>query len=112
MTTGKDIPNTVLGKFLSLEFLGMVVLMGISWGTLTQRVSGLDDQIAENKEVAAVQIAELKAESGNVKNEVSQINRKLDVMGNNQEHFKDSITDLSKRSEKMLEILEKDYKTR
>ncbi len=42
----KDIPNTVLGRMLSLEFLGMLVVIGISWGSIITRVSGLDDQVA------------------------------------------------------------------
>jgi hypothetical protein len=112
VTTKADMPNTVLGRFISLEFLGMLVVMGISWGTLTARVQGLDERVADNKEVASVQIAELKAESSNVKNEVTQINRKLDVMGNNQEHFKESITDLNNRSGQILQILENEYKNK
>lgn len=103
--TKADITNSVLGRVLSLEFLGMVVVMGVSWGTLTARVQGLDGQIEENKRAAMAQISELKLESSNVKNEVVLINRKLDVMGNNQDHFKDQIEGLDDRSVQILEIL-------
>jgi FtsZ-binding cell division protein ZapB len=108
MAFKNDISNLLLGKIMSVDFLIVIVAMGVGWGTLTQRVSGLDNKIEANKLMASAEIIELKAESSNVKQEVSQINRKLDVMGNNQEHFKEQITGLDQRSVQMLRILQKE----
>lgn len=108
MTIKKDISNMVLGKIMSFDFLVVLVVMGIGWGTLTQRVSGLDAKIDENKIMATAEIVDLKSEYKSVNREVSSISRKLDVMGNNQEHFKDQLAGLESRSVQVLNILQKE----
>lgn len=106
MTTRNDIPNSVLGKIFSYEFLGMLVVIGISWGTLTARVNGVENQIKENKEVIAYETAEAKKVTDDLSHEVNQINRKVDVLGNNQEHFKRQIDSVDNRLEKIQTLLE------
>lgn len=106
----EDIPNSVLGRLLSLEFLGMLVVIGISWGSLTTRVSGLDDQIASDKALSTESVKQLKDDTGELKDEVIDINRKLDVMGNNQEHFRAQVTAMDKRSMEILKLLEREYR--
>lgn len=101
-----DIPNSVLGRFLTLEMLGMVVLIGVSWGALTTRVNSLDSQIADAKETTAYEVAEAKKVTDNLSEEVNQINRKVDVLGSNQEHFKDQIDRVDDRLEKIQDLLE------
>ncbi len=51
-------------------------------------------------------MSEIKTETGALKGEVVTINRKLDVMANNQEHFKDQIQALDGRLDRILDILE------
>jgi len=110
MPTKADMPNSVLGRFISLEFLGMLVVIAVSWGSLTTRVSGLDEQIADNKATSSQSISEIKSETSELKKEVVDINRKLDVMGNNQEHFRDQINSMDARSMEILKLLEREYK--
>jgi hypothetical protein len=107
MAARDDMPNSVLGRFLSLEMLGMLVVIGVSWGALTARVSGLDEKLHETKEESEEKIEEVRVETMELKKDVSQMNRKLDVMGNNQEHFKDSIESLDDRTMKILDLLER-----
>jgi len=102
----QDIPNTVLGRFLSLEMLGMIVIIGISWGTLTAKVTGLESHIEETKETHAKERVESKTVTDELSREVNQINRKVDVLGNNQEHFKRQIDSVDDRLEKIQQLLE------
>lgn len=104
----KDIPNTVLGRFLTMEMLGMVVLIAVSWGTLTTKVNSLDNQVAEAKQTTAYEVAEAKKVTDDLSKEVNQINRKVDVLGNNQEHFKRQIDSVDDRLEKIQTLLEKE----
>lgn len=106
MPTRADMPNTVLGRFLSLEMLGMLVMIGVSWGSLTSRVSGLDIQVTQDKQDSAKAVSEIKSETSELKKDVALINRKLDVMGNNQQHFKEQIDGLDDRSVQILEVLQ------
>ena len=108
MTPKQDIPNSLLGKILSFEFLGMLVVLGISWGTLTAKVNGLESHVEEAKEQQIIVVQETKKETDELKREVSQINRKVDVMGNNQEHFKQQIEAVDDRLERIQQILEQD----
>jgi len=101
-----DISNSVLGRFLTLEMLGMVVLIGVSWGALTTRVNSLDSQIEDAKETTAHEVAEAKKVTDNLSSEVNQINRKVDVLSSNQEHFKDQINRVDDRLEKIQDLLE------
>lgn len=101
-----DISNSFLGKFISLEFLFMIIMTGVSWGALTQRVSGLESNILESKGVTEENISELKQEAKTNRQEVAQINRKLDVMSNNQEHFKEQIETIDRRLQEILKSLE------
>jgi len=101
-----DISNSVLGRFLTLEMLGMVVLIGVSWGALTTRVNSLDSQIEDAKETTAYEVAEAKKVTDNLSSEVNQINRKVDVLGSNQEHFNDQINRVDDRLEKIQDLLE------
>lgn len=103
-----DIPNSFLGRLISLEFLGMLVLIAVSWGALTARVSGLDNTIAEQKELQTVENTEAKKVTTELSREVNQINRKVDVLGANQEHFKNQIDSLDGKLEKIQDLLEKD----
>lgn len=104
--TKPDIPNSVLGRFLTLEMLGMVVLIAVSWGTLTSKVSSLEGQVTDAKLVQAVESSEAKKVTDDLANEVNQINRKVDVLGNNQEHFKRQIDSVDGKLEKIQELLE------
>jgi peptidoglycan hydrolase CwlO-like protein len=100
-------PNVVLGKILSIEFLGMLLVLAVSWGTLTNKVNGLEDHVEEAKQQQAHQVYEAKKTTDELSKEVSQINRKVDVMGNNQEHFKRQIDAVDDRLEQIQKTLEK-----
>ena len=102
----KDLPNLTLGRFMTLEMLGMVAIIAVSWGTVTGKVSGLEDKVAETKHQQAQEGRELKQETKQLTSDVSNINRKLDVMSNNQEHFKKQIGTLDDRLDRILDILE------
>ena len=101
-----DVPNTVLGRFLTLEMLGMVVLIAVSWGTLTSKVVSLESQITDAKLVQAVDRTEAKKVTDALAHEVNDINRKVDVLGNNQEHFKRQMDQVDTRLERIQELLE------
>jgi hypothetical protein len=103
----QDIPNSVLGKFLSLEMLGMVVVVAISWGVVTTKVSGLEREYEKSKSVQLAVDREQGQETRAIRDEVGLINRKVDVLGNNQEHFKDQIERVDDRLDLILDILEK-----
>jgi uncharacterized protein YlxW (UPF0749 family) len=102
-----DIPNTVLGRFLTLEMLGMVVLIAVSWGTLTSKVSSLENQVTDAKLVQSVDSTQAKKVTDDLAHEVNDINRKVDVLGNNQEHFKRQIDAVDGRLERIQELLER-----
>jgi len=106
----EDIPNTVLGRFLTFEMLGMVVLIAVSWGTLTSKVSSLESQVTDAKLVQSVESTESKKVTDDLSKEVNQINRKVDVLGNNQEHFKRQIDAVDDRLEKIQHLLEQDQR--
>lgn len=108
--TKPDIPNSVLGRFLTLEMLGMVVLIAVSWGTLTSKVSSLEGQVTDAKLVQAVDSSESKKVTDELSREVNAINRKVDVLGNNQEHFKTQIKSVDDRLERIQDLLEKQYR--
>lgn len=101
-----DIPNSVLGKILSFEFLGIVFVLGLSWATLTSKVDALDSRVEEHKSERVEQLAEIKGQTQKLSVELNDVNRKLDVMGNNQQHFKTQIETLDKRLDRVLDILE------
>lgn len=101
-----DIPNSVLGKILSFEFLGIVFVLGLSWATLTSKVDALEERVEDNKEDGVHQLAEIKGQTQKLSTDLNDVNRKLDVMSNNQLHFKAQIDTLDKRLEKVLDILE------
>lgn len=101
-----DIPNSVLGRFLTLEMLGMVVLIAISWGTLTSKVASLEGQVTDAKMVQSVESTASKKVTDDLSKEVNDINRKVDVLGNNQEHFKRQIDQVDQRLERIQAILE------
>lgn len=101
-----DIPNTVLGRFLTLEMLGMVVLIAVSWGTLTSKVSSLENQVTDAKLVQSVDSTQAKKVTDDLAHEVNDINRKVDVLGNNQQHFKQQIDSVDNKLEKIQELLE------
>jgi len=108
MPPGKDIPNAILGRFLTLEMLGMVFIIGVSWATITSKVAGLEEQY-ENSKVTQLEVdKEQGQETKAIRDEVSLINRKMDVMGNNQEHFKQQIDKVDDRLDDILKILEKE----
>jgi FtsZ-binding cell division protein ZapB len=106
----EDITNDGLGKLLSLEFLAMMMALAVSWGVVTTKVDAVESQVADNKRERLIEIDELKAQTTALSNNVNQINRKVDVLGNNQDHFKKQNDSLDKRMDKMLEILEKPSK--
>lgn len=106
VTPQKDIPNSVLGKILSFEFLGMLVVFGVSWGTLTNKVNSLENHVEDSKEQQVLQVIESKKVTDDLSKEVNQINRKVDVLGNNQEHFKRQIESVDDRLEKIQDLLE------
>lgn len=110
MPRENDIPNTVLGKFISLEFLAMLVVVGISWGAITARVAALDEKIDDHKLARMEQVSEINRQTEHLNQEVIDINRKLDVMGNNQEHFKRQIDAVDVRLEKIQELLETQHR--
>lgn len=91
---------------LSLEFLGLLILVGISWGTLTAKVSGLEEKVTDQKSTQAYETVESKKVTDDLSKEVNQINRKVDVLGTNQEHFKAQINRVDDRLEKIQELLE------
>ena len=106
MTPAKDISNSVLGKLLSFEFLGMIVVLGVAWGTLTTKVNSLENHVEDAKVQQIVQVNESKKVTDDLSKEVNQINRKVDVLGNNQEHFKRQIESVDDRLEKIQDLLE------
>ena len=103
----QDIPNSVLGKILSFEFLGLVFILGISWATLTSKVGALEERVEDNKEERVQQLTEIKGQSQKLSVDLNNLNRKLDVVSNNQLHAKQQIDALDKRLEKVLDILER-----
>jgi predicted nucleic acid-binding Zn-ribbon protein len=106
VTPPKDIPNSVLGKILSFEFLGMIVVLGVAWGTLTTKVNSLENHVEDAKVQQSEQVNESKKVTDDLSKEVNQINRKVDVLGNNQEHFKRQIESVDDRLEKIQDLLE------
>lgn len=104
----EDITNDGLGKLLSLEFLAMMMALAVSWGVITTKVDAVENQVADNKRERFIEINELKAQNDAVSKDVNTINRKLDVMGNNQDHLKKQVDSLDRRIDKVLEILERD----
>ncbi len=106
MTPRNDIPNSVLGRFLSLEMLGMLVVVGVSWGTITSKVNSLEDHVEDAKVQQIYQVGESKKVTDDLSKEVNQINRKVDVLGNNQDHFKKQIETIDSRLEKIQDLLE------
>jgi uncharacterized protein YlxW (UPF0749 family) len=91
---------------LSVEFLGLLMLVGISWGTLTSKVSGLESAVEDQKSITAQEVVQTKQVTDDLSKEVNQINRKVDVLGTNQEHFKAQINRVDDRLEKIQDILE------
>lgn len=103
-----DTPNRVLGRLnvLSLEFIGVVFVIGVSWATLSNKVAGLESQVTDAKLVQSVESTEAKKVTDDLAHEVNQINRKVDVLGNNQEHLKRQIDSVDGRLEKIQTLLE------
>lgn len=101
-----DLPVTVLGRFLTLEMLGMVVLIAVSWGTLTAKVNSLDDQVSDAKDLTAYEVQEAKKVTDSLSSEINQINRKVDVLGANQDHFNNQIEQIDTRLERIQVLLE------
>jgi predicted nucleic acid-binding Zn-ribbon protein len=106
VTPKQDIPNSVLGKILSFEFLGMLVLLGVAWGTLTTKVNSLENHVQDAKTQQIHEVIESKKVTDDLSKEVNQINRKVDVLGNNQDHFKRQIESVDDRLEKIQDLLE------
>ena len=106
----QDIPNSVLGRFLTLEMLGMVVLIAVSWGTLTSKVSGLDNQVSEAKVIQAKESEQSRAVTTELSKEVNDINRKVDVLTNNQMHFKAQIDVMSGNLKRIEELLQQGHR--
>lgn len=106
MSTKPDITNIGLGKCLTLENLIMVVALGVAWGTLTANVNALDKRVDENKVARNEQMKDVKSDQIEMRAEVNMINRKLDVMTNNQENFKGQISGQDRKLEKILNTLE------
>lgn len=110
MAQDRDIPNAILGRFLTLEMLGMVFIIGVSWATITSKVSGLENQYEKSKQTQVQIDQEQGQEIKDIGHDVGLINRKVDVLGNNQEHFKSQIDRVDDRLDLILNILEKDAK--
>jgi outer membrane murein-binding lipoprotein Lpp len=106
VTPQKDIPNTVLGKIFTFDFFLVLVALGVSWGTLSAKVNSLEGHVEESKANQLYQVSESKKVTDKLSDEVNQINRKVDVLGNNQEHFKRQIEVVDDRLEKIQQFLE------
>ena len=107
-------PNITLGRFMTLEMLGMVAVIAVSWGTVTSKVAGLEERLIETKQQQVQDDNETKHETKELKEDVSIINRKVDVLSNNQEHFKrqinkldDQLGSISKDNRAIIKLLEK-----
>lgn len=93
-------------KVVSIEFLSVLFLIGVSWGTLTMKVSGLENQVTDQKTEQQKDLGDAKKITDDLSKEVNQINRKVDVLGTNQEHFKGQIERMDDRLERIQTLLE------
>tara|TARA_R110000782_G_C14802949_1_gene412076 strand:- start:751 stop:1053 length:303 start_codon:yes stop_codon:yes gene_type:complete len=89
-----DITNRGLGKIVSLEFIGMIVICAIAWGTLTATVVGLGD------DVKTVQ-ADRKSDS----DEIKGILITLKEIQTDQKHFRTKLNEQSTSQKEALDIL-------
>lgn len=71
-----DITNRVLGRFLSAEVLTLLIVGGMAWGSLTTEVDALDGEVSE-----------VHQDQKEAREDVNEINSRLDVIQTNQEHF-------------------------
>lgn len=104
-----DMTNKALGKFLSLEFLVLLVVSGIAWGTVTSTVADIEQDVQDHDVRHTIDVRELEAEQQKLNKEIGHVNRTLDVLENNQEHFKQRFDKVEADVDKMLEILQKQY---
>lgn len=101
----REISNNALAKIDWVGFATLLVIGGIAWGSVTQRLEATENS-------ARVQGDSLEE----LRKNVSDIERKLDVMGNNQGHFKaqidrirDNQKEISSDQKEALRLLRQRY---
>ena len=106
---GGDMSNSALGRFLSLEFLGMLLIGGIAWGTLSADV---DNHGTTHK----IEITEIKADQKEMGAVVHDNQKVLIRLEESQNHFSDALERTERKQEaiwdgqqKILRILESQY---
>lgn len=102
-----DFPASFWRKVVSIEFLSILFLIGLSWGALTSKVMSLESQVQDQKQAQNKDTSDAKQVTDELSKEVNTINRKVDVLGTNQEHFKVQIERMDDRLERIQTILER-----
>jgi len=101
-TDANDGANAFIRRFVTVEFLGVLVVVGISWGSLASDVSTHNAQ-------HAAEVHELKQEQKALAHNVHEVDRKLGVIETNQDHFKEQLKQQREKQEETLRILRSQY---
>lgn len=101
-----DYTNKTIAKLMSLDFLTLIAIVGIAWGAMTVKVESLEESHDEDKEVTKEALLEIKMDNKELTTEVIENTRKLDVIGNNQQHFREQIDHINNSLDTIRKILE------
>ena len=107
-----DVSNTWLGKLMSVEVLGLLMLGAIAWGALTSNVQAIDDKQSSHKVEHTADITRISAEQKQTRIELNSARNTLTVIGTTQVHI---LKEQEKQGEKLddiLDIIRREYPTR
>lgn len=113
---GSDITNKGLGQFITMELVITLIVAGIAWGALSTKVTALSTEVTATEIRSATRakaddarLAEFSKEQREIERSLAKANRKLDVLENNQDHFKRRFEQVEKNNAKILDILQRQY---
>ena len=97
--------SEALAKYITPQNIALIVILGVSWGTLSAQVSSQGEAFKDHEEEHAIEVAEKKARE----KDVHQIQRSVDVIQTDLGHFEEKLDDQAETQSEILKILRRQY---
>jgi peptidoglycan hydrolase CwlO-like protein len=101
--------SSIWSKIISVEVLGMLVLMGVAWGSLSTTVDAVATDVEEHSVKHEEELRAVEDAQQQVQQDVHQIGKDVAVIKAKQDNFASGMRKMERTQEKILDILQRQY---
>lgn len=107
--TGPTVGSTIWSKIISVEVLSILVLLGVTWGSLSTTVDAVATDVEEHGVKHEAELRAVEQAQHLVQQDVHQIGKDVAVIKAKQDNFASGMRKMERTQEKILDILQKQY---